>query len=334
MTPTSGWSWSFLPPSFEAQRDTLPDDYSAYTLGTSPEYLRALGVRLVEGRWLNEADVAGRSRAVLVNKAWARRLSPNASPVGMTVATRGRRNTLNAWEIVGVVDDIRLRMDTTARSNPLADLPVAAFVDLGQQLAVTTDGNLDGWKGEDVDYLIGEQGLTFAVRTTGSALNMTALRAVVSDVDPRLAIEGLSTMGDVVSGIIGRQRFYAVVVTFFGAVAAIIAVIGIYGVFAYAMTQRTQEFGVRLALGAESHQVLALAMRHSIVLIAVGMAVGLTGAAAVTRYIDAMLAGVTTLDARTYAAVAIAFTAAALLASLVPARRATRISPLVALRHE
>ena len=333
MTPTTGFRQLFLPPEWEAQRDDLrgADDAASFILSTGGGYLRAMGVTLIDGRWLDEQDTADRPRVVMVNRTWVRRFSPHASPVGMTVMTRGARNTRTAWQIVGVVDDLRLRMDQMSpRSHPLADMPSAAFVDLRQQIARAGDA-----PNVEADYLIGEpEGLTFAVRVEGASMSMATLRGAVRDIDPRLAVESVATMGDVVGGLIGRQRFYALIVTIFGSIAAIIAAIGVYGVLAHVMTQRRHEFGVRLALGAEPRHVLSLAMRHGVVLVVVGLTAGLSGALALTRYLSGMLFGLTPLDPATYIVVTLAFASVSLLASFVPSRRATRVDPLAALRCE
>ena len=332
LTAASGWRNLFLPSEMEPQRDRLSGQgLASFMLGTSPQYLRAMGVTLIEGRWLNDQDTPDRPPVMLVNRKWAQQLSPNASPVGKTVTMRGARNVLTSFEVVGVVDNIRLRMDqVTPGGNPLAAMPSVVFTDLRQMVGPVGDK-----PNVEADHMIGEPGgLTFAVKTTGQPLSLAALNAATRDVDPGLAVEGLSTMGNVVSGLIGRQRFYAVVVSIFAAMAALIAAIGIYGVLAYAMAQRVREFGIRLALGAAPQQVLGVAMRHGVALVAIGVAMGMSGALASTRYLSSMLAGVTPLDTSTYIAVAIAFTGVALLASYLPARRATRVNPVVALRCE
>jgi putative ABC transport system permease protein len=218
------------------------------------------------------------------------------------------------------------------RSHPLADMQNTAVVDLRQQIGGAGDA-----PNPDADYQIGDHtglGLTFAMRVDGAPLTIATVREAIRDVDPRLAFESLATMGDVVGGLIGRQRFYALVTTLFGTIAGLIAAIGVYGVLAYAMTQRRQEFGVRLALGAEPRHVLRLAMRHGMVLAAIGIATGIGGAVALTRYLAGMLAGVTPLDPATYVAVVLVFAAMSLLASFVPARLATRVDPVIALRYE
>jgi putative ABC transport system permease protein len=131
-----------------------------------------------------------------------------------------------------------------------------------------------------------------------------------------------------------RQRFYAVMLGVFASVAAVLALIGIYGVLAYAVARRTQEIGVRMALGAERRTVLALMLRQGLLVTAVGIGFGLIGAAAATRLLETMLFGVTPADRTTFIAVALTFAAVALCASYVPARRATKINPIVALRTE
>jgi putative ABC transport system permease protein len=336
LTATTGWRNLFLPSDMESQRARRlgTGDLASggsFMLGTSPEYLRAMGVTLIEGRWLNEQDAPDRPRVLLVNRKWAQQLSPNASPVGKTVAMRGARNVLTSFEVVGVVDNIRLRMDQMSPgSNPLAEMPSVVFTDLRQQVGQAGDR-----PSVEADHMIGEPGgLTFAVKTTSQPLSLAAISSAARGIDRELAVEGLSTMGNVVSGLIGRQRFYALVVSIFAAIAALIAAVGVYGVLAYAMTQRVREFGIRLALGAAPQQVLGVAMRHGVAIVGIGVTIGVSGALASTRYLSSMLAGVTPLDTGTYVAVAVAFTAMALLASYLPARRATRVNPVVALRCE
>ena len=144
----------------------------------------------------------------------------------------------------------------------------------------------------------------------------------------------VATMEQLVSNSISRPRLYAVLLGMFAGVAVTLAAVGIYGVLAYAVTQRTREIGIRMALGAERWNVMGLVMGQSAALIALGIALGLAGAAAVTRYLDTMLFGLTPRDPATFIAVSLTLAAVATLASYVPARRATRVDPLVALRHD
>ena len=141
-------------------------------------------------------------------------------------------------------------------------------------------------------------------------------------------------MEQIVSNSITRPRTYAVLVAIFSAVAVILAAVGLYGVMAYMVTHRTREIGIRMALGAQRGEVMALVLRQSVVLAAAGLMIGLAAAVGATRYLQSLLFGVTPLDPWTYAAAAGGFAAVALIASYVPARRATRVDPLVALRCE
>jgi putative ABC transport system permease protein len=176
--------------------------------------------------------------------------------------------------------------------------------------------------------------LSFAVRVRGAPLTASDLRSIVAEVDAGLAIDGLATMGEVVSAITARPRFYATALTLFAAIAALIAAVGVYGVLAYAVSQRTHEFGVRLALGAAPRKLLALALRQGLVVVAVGIPAGVVAAAGLSRYLGSMLFGVMPLDATTYIAVAVAFAALAITACYLPARRAARVDPVAMLRAE
>jgi len=324
----------YLPPDWESQRDSLGDEYRSAVRGVSPGYLQAMGVRLLEGRWLNERDAPGQPQVILVNRAWVERFSPDKSPLGTNVVfvTTGRVKRPVTWQIVGVVENVRLRMDGGMDSQPNPTLPFLGFVEL-RQFLTWPNPNIDRVSPDlDMDEMAGGYG--FAVRRNGDPLSLADLQRVVRELEPAAAVEGLATMGGVVSGIIGRQRFYAVVVGVFAAIAGLIAAIGIYGVLAYSMTQRTQEFGIRLALGAQPRKVLGLVLGHGVILVMIGVGFGVAGALAITRYLSSMLFGLTALDPLTFVAVAVLFTAVALIASYVPARRATKVDPLVALRYE
>jgi putative ABC transport system permease protein len=324
----------YLPPDWESQRNSLDDEYRSAVRGVSPGYLQAMGVRLLEGRWLNEDDAPGRPQVILVNRAWVERFSPGKSPIGTNVVfvTTGRIKRPITWQIVGVIENVRLRMDGGMDSQPNPKLPLLGFVEL-RQFLTSPNPDIDRVSPDlDMDELAGGYG--FAVRRNGDPLSFADLRRVVRELEPAAAVESLATMGDVVSGIIARQRFYTVVVGVFAAIAGLIAAIGIYGVLAYAMTQRTQEFGIRLALGARPRKVLGLVLGHGVMLVMIGVGFGVAGALAITRYLSSMLFGLTALDPLTYVAVAALFTAVALIASYVPARRATKVDPLVALRYE
>jgi putative ABC transport system permease protein len=175
--------------------------------------------------------------------------------------------------------------------------------------------------------------LAFGVRTRGNpATAIPEVRRVVREVDGLAGVDAIAPMEQMVANSVARQRFYAVMLGVFAGVAGLLAAIGIYGVLAYAVVQRTNEIGIRMALGAERRQVMILVLRTGVVLTIAGIAIGLAGAYAGARYMQSMLFGVEPRDPATFVAVALAFAVIALIASYLPARRATRVDPMVALR--
>jgi putative ABC transport system permease protein len=163
---------------------------------------------------------------------------------------------------------------------------------------------------------------------------MPTVRSLVNRVDAAAGIDAMLPMEQLVASSLTRQRFYAILLGLFAMIAAVLGAIGIYGVLAHAVGQRTQEIGIRMALGATRGAVLGLVLGRGVVLITSGIALGLAGAVGLTRYLSGMLYDLTPLDPATYVAVAIAFALVALVASYLPARRATRVDPVVALRYE
>ena len=205
------------------------------------------------------------------------------------------------------------------------------FADYRQVLALTQARKLPTAVQERLAFGF----LSFVVRTDRDPASlMPAVRSLVNRVDAAAGIDAMLPMDQLVASSLTRQRFYAILLGLFATIAAVLGAIGIYGVLAYAVGQRTQEIGIRMALGAQRGAVLGLVLGRGVVLIASGIALGLAGALGLTRYLSGMLYDLTPLDPATYAAVAIAFAFVALIASYLPARRATRVDPVVALRHE
>lgn len=304
----------------------LPPQQRTQTRLASSGYLRALGARLVAGSWLDDQPSTG-DNTVLVSRTYARQYFPDRDAVGATLRAGARNAT-----IVGVVDDIHLSSLETAGGS-------VVFIEPGQFLAAVRATQPPGpgpGPGIDRTFLtIGGSAITFAVRTNGDPLALMAdLRGIARDLDPALAVDSAIPMEDVLAGVTTRPRFYAFLLSAFGAIAGFIAVIGIYGVLAYLVSQRTKEIGIRMALGAQQANVLTLVLRRGVAMIAIGIGGGVLAALGITRYLEGMLYGVETVDAATYVVVAAVFAAVALFASYVPARRATRVDPLVALRYE
>jgi putative ABC transport system permease protein len=174
---------------------------------------------------------------------------------------------------------------------------------------------------------------SFVIRTTGDPRRYVPLvREAVQRLDPAIGVDSIEPADRLLAASVARQRFYATLLAVFAGVAGVLAAIGIYGVLAYSVVTRTQEIGVRMALGAERGQVMALVMRRGVSLAAIGITVGLIGAFAGARYLQSMLFGIEPRDPATFAGVAIMFAVVAAAAAYLPARRATRVDPMVALR--
>ena len=312
----------FVPPgrTNEEMRDH-PD--TPHLRAMSHGYLETMSVRLLSGRVFNSGDDAAAPPGIIVNRTVVQRFFNNENPVGRFVHFDGRME-YPPQQIIGVVEDMRqLRLDR----EPAPQM----FADYRQVLALTQARKLPTAVQERLAFGF----LSFVVRTDRDpATLMPTVRSLVNRVDGAAGIDAMLPMEQLVASSLTRQRFYAILLGLFAATAAVLGAIGIYGVLAYAVGQRTQEIGIRMALGARRAAVLGLVLGRGVVLITTGIALGLAGALGLTRYLSGMLYDLTPLDPATYAAVAIAFAVVALVASYLPARRATRVDPVVALRHE
>jgi putative ABC transport system permease protein len=175
----------------------------------------------------------------------------------------------------------------------------------------------------------------FVLKAAGDpAALVSNVRSAVARLDTELTVDNIATMEQRVADSVARPRFYAVLLGIFASIAVALAAVGIYGIMSYSVSQRTREIGIRIALGAETREVLGLVLRQGMTLAAIGIMVGLGGALAVSRYLENMLFGITPFDGSTFAAVLILLTAISAIACYVPARRATRVDPIIALRYE
>ena len=311
---------TFTPPGRsvdEMQADTAKPRLKSLSHG----YLKAMGVPLLSGRYLEPGDGAAASIAVVINRTAARRLFGDTNPVGATMAWRPGPIEVPV-DVVGVVEDVRQgRVAVPAYSE--------IFMDYRQVLAVHRRMNVPVQRLEQISFGF----MSFGVRTRGNPASVIpTVRSAVRLIDANATIDAIHPMEQMVGYSTARQKFYAVLLGVFAAVAGLLAAIGIYGVLAYSVVQRTQEIGVRMAVGARRDQVLALVMRRGLTLAATGITMGLGGAFASARYLQSMLFGVEPRDPATFAAVGLAFALVAAAAAYLPARRATRVDPLVALR--
>jgi putative ABC transport system permease protein len=289
----------------------------------SHDFLPTMGVRVVAGRGLEPRDDGGASPVLVVNRSLAKRFFGSDDPVGQLVHLDGRMD-LPPQQVVGVVDDMRqARLD----QEPAPQF----FIDYRQVLALTRARQMPVPAQERLAFGF----LSFVVRTDGDPARLiTTVRSLIGRVDSNVGIDAMLPMEQLVASSLTRQRFYTAVMGVLAAIAVLLSAVGIYGVLSYAVGQRTREFGVRTALGATSRDVLAMVMRQGLLLTGIGIGVGLLAATALTRYIEGMLYDVKPLDPTTYIAVAAVFAAVTSIASYLPARRATRIDPMAALRYE
>ena len=279
----------------------------AEILNASPEYFRTMGIRLLAGRTFTPQDVAGRATAVVINQTMAQRFWPRESALGKRIVMKDWGPPLPG-EVVGVVSDVKqdsLETDT----QPAIYYSFAQF----------SPGTL-------TTYLI--------VRLAPDVLTPSAaIRDQVWYVDRDQPVRVVS-MEQIVSGSLELRRFVLMLLGTFAALALLLSVVGIYGVIAYSVGQRTHEFGIRMALGAQRHQLLLLVMRQSIWTLAVGLTVGVGGAIAVTRLMRSLLFEIGPADPLTLSLMATVLMMVALIASYIPARRAAEVDPMAALRDQ
>jgi putative ABC transport system permease protein len=281
----------------------------------SRDYLRAIGVPLVAGRWFGDEDRAGAQLVMIINRALARQYFGSDDPVGAFVNAIGPA----PWQIIGVVEDIR---QASLDREPSPQM----FLDFRQQLPGDA-------MGEMTTRLLG--GRFYVVRASNDPTTLVPdLRSIVAQSEPDAAMTDVFTMDALVSTSIARPRFYAALFGVLGVLAAALAAVGIYGVVAYMVTRRTREIGIRMALGATRPRILALVFGQGAVLAGLGIAIGLVGALNLTQYLRAMLFGLGPSDPTTFVTVALAFGGIVALGCYLPARRATRLEPLSALREE
>jgi putative ABC transport system permease protein len=272
---------------------------------------RALGIPLKHGRLIDESDVSGRPLVAVVNETAARLYWPGGDPVGTTIRYYPRE-TSPSIRIVGVVGDVRA-------AGPNALPPPAVYVPFEQAPRAAYHGRT----------------MTFIVRVPGNPSAAAAsARAAVTSIDSGLPLANVRAMPEIVAASAGEPRFTTLVMSFFAGIAFLLAALGLYGILAYGVEQRIREIGVRIALGASNREIFRLVLGNGMGLALGGVIIGVPAALIVTRLMSSLLSGITTTDPVTYVAVVTMLASSTLLASYVPARRATRVDPIVALRTE
>jgi putative ABC transport system permease protein len=270
----------------------------------TPDYFRAVGVPLRRGRVFSESDTDGAPPVAIINESFARRFYPNEDPLGQRIIIR---NQPQAHTIIGVVSDVR-------HFGPERDAGPEIYVAYSQ-------------------FAIGAVPLVVRTQQEPQAL-ISAVRREIQTIDREVAIGRVRTMTQLLAATGAERRFALLLLGIFAALALLLATIGIYGVMAYAVAARTHELGIRLALGAQPRDVLRLVLKDGLALALLGTGLGLLAALALTRLMSGLLFGVSATDPLTFGALALLLSGVALAACWLPARRAMKIDPLVALRYE
>jgi putative ABC transport system permease protein len=279
----------------------------------TPDYFRVMGIRLIEGRAFSEADTDSSPPVVVVNQTFARRFFPNGNPIGRHLKFGGM-SSANPWlTIIGVVGDVRgFGVDKQPNSEIYLSYQQQSFLPYNPLPHM---------------YLV--------VRAKSDPNNVTAaVLGAVRELDKGLPPPQAQTMETILASSIAERRANMLLLGVFALIAVVLAGVGIYGVISYSVAQRTHEIGVRMALGAQSRDVMALVVGNGMRLALTGIVIGLIGAAALTRWMRSLLFGVTPTDAVTFIVVALALMVVAFVACYSPARRATKVDPIIALRIE
>ena len=270
----------------------------------TPTYFQAMGIPLLKGRLLNERDVK-ETRVLLINETLAKRYFPNTDPIGKQIEISWDGSGPD--EIVGVVGDIR--------EGSLNKEPEPTIY----------------WSHPREPY----SGMALVVRTSGNAAHVaTAVQKEIRAVDPEQPVADVRTMEQVVARSIARPRFNTLLLSIFAGVALVLASVGLYGVMNYSATQRIHEVGIRMALGATRADIMRLVVGNGMVLTLIGIGIGVAASVGLTRLMQSFLFGIGTTDALTFIGVSLLLVAVALIANYIPARRATRVNPVIALRYE
>jgi len=286
-----------------------PRGYLVAKPSASPGYFRTMGIRLRRGREFTPQDVLSSPGVVIVSQSVADQIWPGANAVGQRISMKDVPGPGDWLTVVGVVDDVGQTSIDTHR-DPAIYQPI-------QQLTQT--------------YFL--EHMSFVVRTTGNPASLVpAMRHAMREVDPNQPIGSIGTLESAISATVAEPLFQARLIVAFSVFALVLAGIGIYGVVAYSVAERTHEIGIRVALGAGRGNVIAMVLRRLLVLVVPGVALGIAGALATTRVLSSLLFEVKPNDPVTFIGVAVLLAAVAVVAGLVPARRASRVDPLVALR--
>jgi predicted permease len=307
--PWTGYDDNIAGFTIEGKKPRANEEYHARYHVASPGYFQAIGIPLVRGRSFTAADTMKAPLALIVNRSMAQRYWPGEDALGKRITLEDHPKEADWMTIVGIVGDVKDKPDSPAAQMalwwPIEQTPVGV-----NSMAVVVRGS------------------------AGSELLANDLRQAVHQLDPTLAVANIRPMDDIADANVSTPRFALFLVALFAGLALTLAAIGIYGVISYAVSQRTREFGLRMALGAQAGDVQRLVLRQGVKLALMGVALGLVGALALGRVLRSLLYEVSAADPATFASVSALALAVAALACYLPARRATAVDPANALRAE
>jgi putative ABC transport system permease protein len=303
--PVAGSNWNsifIIDGQPVPERSKLPR--SAW-IPVSDDYFDTMGIRLLRGRRFDRRDATGASETVVINQTFARRFFGDNDPIGTRVK-QGWPEDKTPWrEIIGVVNDVRM-------NSLQGDPTLQAYLPVRQ---------------------MGQPSGAFVLRTSTDAAALgRSIEAAVHEVDANLPLFNIQTMDDIVGAAIGNERLTMMLLIAFACLALLMAAIGVFGVTAYSVSQRTHEVGIRMALGAKPSSVLAMILRQEMSACLIGIAVGIGGALFLASLLESLLFGVTARDSVTLTVAALVLLFVTLIACTIPARRATRVDPATALR--
>jgi predicted permease len=306
--PLSGGRWN-SPIFIEGRRAQPKEDLSTLLNRVGPRYFETMGISVLRGRPINADDSATSRKVVVVNQALANHFFPQGDAIGHRFRVADP-SVKGEWEIVGVVGDAKY-------NGPREDQQRMSYLPVMQ---LTEDDNSAYW---------------LQVQTAPDpALVASAVRGALAEIDPNLPVLDVRTISEQIDLRMDNERFISQLSSFFSLLALLLACIGLYGVMNYDIARRTNEIGVRMALGAQTKGVLWLVLKESIMLLAIGLAVGVPAALASTRLLQSQLFGLRSYDPVTFATAVVSVAVVALVAAYVPALRAARVDPMVALRYE
>ncbi|HEX6164211.1 MAG TPA: ABC transporter permease, partial [Vicinamibacterales bacterium] len=286
------------------QGQTEKEAKDIYYMGVAPKFFATMQIPILAGRDFDERDVANPDASALINETAAKKYWPNENPIGQRIGQNIEDS--GKTEIIGIIRDTKYDSVRDAA-------PATMYTPIRP----------------------GTRSLTVMVRTATDPASLTeTVRSAMQQIDPDVPMTGITTQSEQVNGRFAQERLFALAYSLFGALALLLACIGLFGLMSYSVSRRTNEIGIRMALGAQRARVVGMVLQESMVMVAIGVVLGLAGAIAGGRFVESVLFGLSKTDTVTISA-AIAVTAlVSLAAGYLPARRAARVDPMVALRYE